>query len=70
MGRVRQVFLRCAAFSRWEHDAAASAFHGRLIPLFAVEIIEPELLERLPGFKRRLEWFMKYRALPIFMATA
>ena len=32
-----------------------------LIPLFAVEIIEPELLERLPGFKRRLEWFMKYR---------
>ncbi|MHB1091957.1 MGH1-like glycoside hydrolase domain-containing protein [Thiobacillus sp.] len=32
-----------------------------LIPLFAVEIIEPEMLERLPGFKRRLEWFMKYR---------
>ncbi|WP_298635261.1 glucosidase [uncultured Thiobacillus sp.] len=32
-----------------------------LIPLFAVEILEPELLERLPGFKLRLEWFMKYR---------
>ncbi len=32
-----------------------------LIPLFAVEIIEPEMLERLPDFKRRLEWFMKYR---------
>ena len=32
-----------------------------LIPLFAVEIIEPELLDKLPGFKRRLEWFMKYR---------
>jgi hypothetical protein len=32
-----------------------------LIPLFAVEIIEPELLDRLPDFKRRLEWFMKYR---------
>jgi len=32
-----------------------------LTPLFAVEIIEPELLERLPDFKRRLEWFMKYR---------
>jgi hypothetical protein len=32
-----------------------------LIPLFAVEIIEPERLERLPDFKRRLEWFMKYR---------
>ena len=25
-----------------------------LIPLFAVETLEPELLERLPGFKRRL----------------
>ncbi|MGE5027278.1 MAG: MGH1-like glycoside hydrolase domain-containing protein, partial [Betaproteobacteria bacterium] len=32
-----------------------------LIPLFAVEIIEPELLNRLPDFKLRLEWFMKYR---------
>ena len=32
-----------------------------LIPLFAVEIIEPELLDKLPGFKRRLEWFLKYR---------
>jgi hypothetical protein len=32
-----------------------------LIPLFAVEIIEPELLDKLPDFKRRLEWFMKYR---------
>ncbi|MDT3706028.1 MAG: glucosidase [Thiobacillus sp.] len=32
-----------------------------LIPLFAVEIIEPDLLERVPDFKRRLEWFMKYR---------
>ncbi len=32
-----------------------------LIPLFAVEIIEPELLDCLPNFKRRLEWFMKYR---------
>ena len=26
-----------------------------LIPLFAVETLEPELLEHLPGFKRRLE---------------
>jgi len=32
-----------------------------LIPLFAVETLEPELLERLPDFKRRLEWFLKYR---------
>ena len=32
-----------------------------LIPLFAVETLEPEMLERLPGFRRRLEWFLNYR---------
>ena len=32
-----------------------------LIPLFAVETLEPELLERMPGFKRRLEWFIDNR---------
>jgi hypothetical protein len=32
-----------------------------LIPLFAVETIEPELLDRLPGFKRRMQWFLDNR---------
>ncbi len=32
-----------------------------LIPLFAVETLEPELLERLPGFRRRLEWFLEHK---------
>ncbi len=32
-----------------------------LIPLFAVETLEPELLDKLPGFKRRLEWFVTNR---------
>lgn len=32
-----------------------------LIPLFAVETLEPEMLEKLPGFKRRLEWFIEHR---------
>jgi hypothetical protein len=32
-----------------------------LIPLFAVETLEPEVLDRLPGFKRRLEWFIDNR---------
>ncbi len=32
-----------------------------LIPLFAVETLEPELLEQLPEFKQRLEWFLNYR---------
>ncbi|HEX8921447.1 MAG TPA: hypothetical protein VF766_08200 [Pyrinomonadaceae bacterium] len=32
-----------------------------LIPLFAVETLEPEMLEHLPGFRRRMEWFIKNR---------
>ncbi len=32
-----------------------------LIPLFAVETLEPELLEKVPEFKRRMEWFLAYR---------
>jgi len=32
-----------------------------LIPLFAVETLEPETLDRLPGFRKRLEWFLKHR---------
>jgi hypothetical protein len=32
-----------------------------LIPLFAVETLEPELLARLPGFRGRLEWFLNHR---------
>ena len=30
-----------------------------LIPLFAVETLEPALIDQLPGFKRRLEWFIE-----------
>ena len=32
-----------------------------LIPLFAVESIEPELLEQLPDFKQRMDWFITYK---------
>jgi hypothetical protein len=32
-----------------------------LIPLFAVETIEPDTLKMLPGFKKRLEWFIQNR---------
>jgi hypothetical protein len=32
-----------------------------LIPLFAVQTLEPELLDQLPGFKTRLEWFIDHR---------
>ena len=32
-----------------------------LIPLFAVTTIEPEILNKLPVFKQRLEWFINHR---------
>ena len=32
-----------------------------LIPLFAVETLEPDIVDRLPGFKRRLQWFVDNR---------
>ncbi len=32
-----------------------------LIPLFAVETLEPELLEHVPEFKKHMEWFLGYR---------
>ncbi len=31
-----------------------------LVPLFAVEIFDPEDLARLPNFKRRMEWFLNH----------
>jgi hypothetical protein len=32
-----------------------------LIPLFAVVVLEDEVTERLPGFKKRLNWFLNNR---------
>ena len=32
-----------------------------LIPLFAVETLEPEIYSKLEGFKRRMEWFIENR---------
>eukprot|EP01133_Synstelium_polycarpum_P011191 gene11191-13038_t len=32
-----------------------------LIPLFAVEVLEKPVLDRLPNFKARLDWFVRYR---------
>ena len=46
-------------------DGAARPLRVRsmvgLIPLFAVEILDAELLERVPEFTARLQWFLDYR---------
>ena len=47
-------------------------FHGRselvrihsvvgLIPLFAVDTIEPTVIDKLPGFHKRMDWFVQHR---------
>jgi hypothetical protein len=32
-----------------------------IIPLFAVEILEQHVIDKLPGFKKRMEWFIRHR---------
>jgi hypothetical protein len=32
-----------------------------LVPLFAVEVFEHDLLDRLPGFTKRMNWFLEHR---------
>src|SRR5207248_11663627 len=32
-----------------------------LMPLLAVETIDADILERLPNFRRRMEWFLNHR---------
>jgi len=31
-----------------------------LIPLYGTETLEPEIVDRLPGFKRRMQWFIDH----------
>jgi hypothetical protein len=33
-----------------------------LMPLYAVQTMSPELLDAMPAFKRRLEWFIEHRS--------
>jgi len=41
-----------------------------LIPLFAVETLEPEVIDRLPGFKRRMQWFIdNHTGLPAHLES-
>ena len=32
-----------------------------LIPLIAVEVLEQDVMDRLPGFRKRLQWFLDHR---------
>ncbi|CAN5833845.1 glucosidase [soil metagenome] len=32
-----------------------------IVPLFACEVIEDEVIDKLPGFRKRMEWFLRNR---------
>jgi hypothetical protein len=55
-----ELYLPCTGGGAQEIPLKVRSMVG-LIPLFAVEVLEPELLDRLPEFKERLEWFLEYR---------
>lgn len=48
-----------------KHDGSAMLLKVRsmvgLIPMFAVEVLRPDLLSKLPDFKRRVEWVLNNR---------
>jgi hypothetical protein len=44
-----------------EHMALKTRSMVGLIPLIAVQTLEPGLLERVPNFARRIEWYLKNR---------
>jgi hypothetical protein len=44
-----------------EHCALKVRSMVGLIPLFAVETLEPDIVDKLPGFTRRMQWFIDNR---------
>lgn len=48
-------------FSTGEHLPLRIRSFVGLIPLFAVEVLDLDLLDHLPRFKQRVEWFINYR---------
>ncbi len=53
-------------YDRIHLDGKATSMRLRsavgLIPLIAVEVLEQDVIERLPGFRKRLQWFVENRS--------
>ena len=54
-------FYDALHLSKGEHIQLKVRSMVGLIPLFAVETIDAEMLEKLPDFRRRVEWFLRHR---------
>ncbi|MFO1077171.1 MAG: glucosidase [Planctomycetota bacterium] len=52
-------------YDQMHRDGAAHRLRVRsmvgIIPLFACEILEQDVIDRLPGFKKRMQWFLDHR---------
>ena len=55
-------FYDALHFPDGSHQRMKIASMVGLIPLYAVQTIEPEMLEALPGFRKRMEWFLENNA--------
>ncbi|KAI4657608.1 uncharacterized protein J4E78_005996 [Alternaria triticimaculans] len=44
----------------WSHQMPVRSLVG-LIPLYSTMTLEPEVINRLPSFKKRVEWFIAHR---------
>src|SRR5207253_2006248 len=55
------VFDRSAPLPMGGHIPLKVRSMVGLIPLFAVQTLESEIVDRLPGFKRRMQWFIEHR---------
>ena len=56
-----QFFYDVLTLPNGTHEVLRLRSMVGLIPLFAVETLEPELLDRLPNFNRRLNWVLDNR---------
>lgn len=56
-----QFFYDVLTHPHGEHEVLRLRSMVGLIPLFAVETLDPELISRLPHFHRRLKWVMDNR---------
>ena len=64
LGRGRRLLLRPAP----RRTAGTMPLRVRsmvgLMPLFAVEVLEDDVIEHLPGFRKRMNWFLDNRPGP------
>src|SRR5262249_43480043 len=57
----RDGFFYDAAEHQGAHRRVRTRSMVGIVPLFAAEILDDELIDRLPAFKKRMNWFLRNR---------